>query len=120
MDQLSDKWPAHAVPLCHATSLSPEALFMVDITIYIKRRCVHCLRAKRRLRRYGITYREERASGNSALARAKLTALFGRDTFPQIVIAGQHIGGASELAALDKSGELARIVAQAAADAPPP
>jgi glutaredoxin 3 len=35
----------------------------------------------------------------------------GRRTVPQIFIAGRHIGGSEELAALDQKGELDRLLA---------
>ena len=44
--------------------------------------------------------------------RAELRDRFGAETFPQIVIGERHIGGAGDLVRLDRSGELARLLAE--------
>lgn len=84
---------------------------MPEVTIYTKRGCVHCLRAKRRLRRRCVSYREVPAGDNVDEMRKVLMERFGRSTFPQIVIGERHIGGASELVLLDKAGDLKRSTA---------
>lgn len=81
------------------------------MTIYTKQRCLHSLRAKRRLRRRGVRFREIPAGENVDQMREQLSERFGRSTFPQIVIGERHIGGASELASLDKAGALDRLLA---------
>jgi glutaredoxin len=82
-----------------------------DVTIYTKQRCVHCFRAKRRLRRRGATIREVPAGRDVEAMRAELARRFGVSTFPQIVIGERHIGGAAELVKLDKAGDLQRLLA---------
>lgn len=84
---------------------------MAEVTIYTKPRCPHCFRAKRRLRRHGATMHEIRTAENLDRMRAELRDRFGVGTFPQIVIGDRHIGGADDLVRLDKSGELARLLA---------
>jgi hypothetical protein len=51
-----------------------------------------------------------------------LRARFGPEveTFPQILIDGRRIGGASDLAALEASGELDRLLSAPAAQPAPP
>jgi glutaredoxin 3 len=79
---------------------------MPKVTIYTLRGCVHCFRARRRLRRHGVEFDEIKTKGDIQRARADLRARFGAGTFPQIVIGDRHIGGADQLVALDRSGEL--------------
>lgn len=84
---------------------------MARVTMYTQRLCGCCADARRLLRRKGVTFEEigTRRGGG----REGLRARFGSDveTFPQIVIDGRRIGGASDLAALDASGELDRLLA---------
>ncbi len=79
---------------------------MVEVTIYTLPGCLHCFRARRRLRRRGVDFEEIKAGRDVEGARADLRARFGAGTFPQIVIGDRHIGGADQLVALAKSGEL--------------
>jgi len=85
---------------------------MADVTLYTKPMCPHCFRARRRLRRLGATVHEVRSVENIDLMRSELRDRFGADTFPQIVIGERHIGGADDLTRLDKTGELARLLAE--------
>lgn len=83
---------------------------MVKVIVYTLPGCVHCFRATRRLRRKGIVFEEIKAGRDVAGVRADLRARFGAGTFPQIVIGDRHIGGADQLVALDKSGELGDLL----------
>jgi glutaredoxin 3 len=85
---------------------------MAEVTLYTKPMCRHCFRAKRRLLRHGATIHEIRAAEDINRSRADLRARFGAETFPQIVIGERHIGGAGDLVRLDRSGELARLLAE--------
>ncbi len=85
---------------------------MAEVTIYTKPLCPHCFRALRRLRRHGATIHEIRTAKDIERMRAELRERFGAGTFPQIVIGERHIGGADDLVKLDKSGELARLLAE--------
>ena len=60
----------------------------------------------------GATIHEIGAAGDIDRMRAELRDRFGAETFPQIVIGERHIGGAVDLVRLDKSGELARLLAE--------
>lgn len=79
---------------------------MAEIEIYVSPFCGFCHRAKRLLDTKGVVYREfdifrEPARRGEMVARAG-----GRETVPQIFIAGRHIGGSDDLAALDAEGGL--------------
>ena len=84
-----------------------------EVTVYTTRVCSYCIAAKRLLAARGVAYQEIDVSSDDA-KRAWLVEATGRRTVPQIFIAGESIGGYDELAALDKSGELAKKLAAVA------
>jgi glutaredoxin 3 len=86
---------------------------MPEVTVYSTRICPYCVAAKRLLSQRGIAYREIDVTGDDA-KRAWLLETTKRRTVPQIFIGEQAIGGFDELAAMDKSGELARRLSPAA------
>jgi glutaredoxin 3 len=65
--------------------------------------------AKRLLGARGVAYEEVDVTGNAG-ARAWLLEATRRRTVPQIFVGDRPIGGYRELAALDRSGELRRLV----------
>jgi glutaredoxin 3 len=84
---------------------------MAEVTIFTQRFCGCCADAKRLLREKGVAFREvpTKESGGRAGLRSRFGP--GAGTFPQIMIDGRHVGGASDLAALEASGELDRLLA---------
>ncbi|MBM5810851.1 MAG: glutaredoxin 3 [Gammaproteobacteria bacterium] len=80
------------------------------ITIYTSHWCPYCRRATALLQRRGIGYREINVEDDPS-ARALMIARSGRRTVPQIFIGEHPIGGSDELVALEKSGELDRLLA---------
>lgn len=83
---------------------------MADIEIYTTKFCGFCLRAKALLDSKKVAYREIPVDGEPAL-RAAMAQKAGQRTVPQIWINKQHVGGCSELMALDAAGELDRLLA---------
>jgi glutaredoxin 3 len=83
---------------------------MQEVLIYTTRFCPYCMRAKQLLGGKGLTFREIPVDGKPEL-RAQMTARAGRHTVPQIWIGERHIGGCDELVALDRSGQLDKILA---------
>ncbi len=84
---------------------------MPDVEIYTTPICPYCFRAKHLLDSKNIDFTEinlwtERARKEEMIKRAG-----GRTSVPQIFIDGKGIGGSDELAALDRSGELDRLLA---------
>lgn len=75
------------------------------VTIYTTRACPHCVRAKALLKRKGIIFREIDVTEDSA-RRKEAEERYGWMTVPIIVIGDQCIGGADELFALERKGEL--------------
>jgi glutaredoxin 3 len=72
--------------------------------------CPFCSRAKNLLRKKGIEFTEIEVDGDPALRRQMTERSGGGRTVPQIFIDGQPIGGSDELAALEVSGELDRLL----------
>jgi glutaredoxin 3 len=85
---------------------------MAKITLYTTDVCPYCVRAKQLLEKRELAF-EEINLARDPDGRAKLVELTGMMTFPQIIIDGRPIGGYDQLAAADKSGQLAELVAAA-------
>lgn len=83
---------------------------MKDVVIYTTRFCPFCIRAKYLLDNKNISYKEISVDGKPEL-RAEMTAKAGRHTVPQIWVGGHHVGGCDELMAIERSGELDRLLA---------
>ena len=81
----------------------------VAVQVYSTAVCPYCIRAKALLHKRGIAFEEIDVTGDDA-KRAWLVSATGRRTVPQIFIGGKAIGGFDELASLDASGELARMM----------
>ena len=86
------------------------------VTVYTTTFCTYCVRAKRLLETRGIPFEEVDVT-NDDDRRDWLVQTTKRKTVPQIFIDGRGIGGSDELHAMDRSGELGRIMA---APAPTP
>ncbi len=79
------------------------------VTIYTKRFCPYCVRAKRLLDRKGFAYDEIDVEGNDEL-RLWLAERTGQKTVPQVFAGERSLGGFSELDALDREGQLDPIL----------
>ncbi|MEN9206652.1 MAG: glutaredoxin 3 [Gloeomargarita sp. GMQP_bins_120] len=83
---------------------------MKKVEIYTWRTCPFCLRAKALLDRKGIPYVEYAIDGDEQARQRMAERAGGRRTVPQIFINGQPIGGCEELYALERAGELDRLL----------
>ena len=83
---------------------------MAEVVIYTRQLCGYCTAAKRLLQSKGVAFREIDASFRPDERREMMTRS-GRSTFPQIFVGERHLGGCDDLYALDRSGELDRILA---------
>jgi glutaredoxin 3 len=79
---------------------------MTPVTIYSSDYCPYCTRAKSLLTERGVTNWTEIVVDGKPDERAKMTALTGRTSVPQIFIGPTHIGGCDDLHALDARGDL--------------
>ena len=85
---------------------------MAAVTIYTTSSCVFCLRAKEYLRSKGVPYEEVDVTGDEA-ARARLVERAnGQRTVPQIFVGEVHVGGYTDLVALDRAGKFQPLLAQ--------
>lgn len=79
------------------------------VKLFTAPRCGYCMMAKRLLMSRGISYEEVPTQGKPEV-RAWLASASGQNTVPQIFIHGQSIGGFTELSALDRAGQLMKLV----------
>ena len=79
------------------------------VTVYTTGFCGYCTRVLALLERRGIAHTEISVDDHPEL-RAELLARSGRRTLPQVYVGEQYVGGADELAALDRSGELLKLL----------
>jgi glutaredoxin 3 len=79
---------------------------MATVRMYTTTYCGYCRMAKRFLKEAkGVDVEEIDVTGDSA-ARATLTRKTGQSTVPQIFIGDVHVGGYTDLRALDAAGGL--------------
>ena len=79
------------------------------VRMYTTTVCPFCVQAKRLLRERGIPYDEINVEEDPDLLTEMVTRASGRRTVPQIFIDDAHVGGYTELQALDDRGGLAHL-----------
>ena len=84
---------------------------MNRVEIYTKTFCGFCWRAKHLLEGKGIEYREISVDFVGDVKAEMVQRANGRTTVPQIFIDGRHIGGCTELVALERDGKLDELLA---------
>lgn len=83
---------------------------MAEVVVYSKVPCPYCVQVERLLQARDIPYEKIDLTGDSA-GIADLSAKTGMFTLPQVFVDGKLVGGYTETAAADKSGELAKLLA---------
>lgn len=78
---------------------------MAKVTIYTRPFCPYCARALALLSDKGADFTEIEAGMDPAL-RQEMMQRSGRNTFPQIFVGAQHIGGCDDMMALEREGKL--------------
>lgn len=86
---------------------------MADVVIYTRNGCPYCTQAKSLLNSKGAAFKEFNASENPDI-RQEMIQRSGRNTFPQVFVNGQHLGGCDDIHALDRSGKLDPLLAAGA------
>lgn len=81
------------------------------VTMYTTAMCPYCLQAERLLASRGITAIDKVRVDLDPARREEMMARTGRRTVPQIYIGDRHVGGYDDLAALERSGKLAALLA---------
>ena len=81
-----------------------------QVVMYSTAFCGYCDRARALLGRKGIHVVEIKVDENPDDRAAMLKRSGGRRTVPQIFIGERHVGGYEDLTALDRNGELDKLV----------
>ena len=77
--------------------IAPNAPKPIDATIFTRKGCEHCVRAKQALENANIVYEE--LTLNKDFSDRTLRAVAAATTFPQVFVNGVQVGGADELEA---------------------
>jgi glutaredoxin 3 len=83
---------------------------VASVVIYTTKICAYCGRAKALFARKGVAYSEIDVSDDDE-KRIWLIRTTGQRTVPQIFINEQSVGGFDEVWALERQGELDRLLA---------
>lgn len=86
---------------------------MARVLMYCTAVCPHCQSAERLLSKKGVGEIERVRVDLDPVRRAEMMQRSGRRTVPQIWIGERHVGGSEQLHALERSGELDRLLAAA-------
>jgi glutaredoxin 3 len=84
---------------------------MPPVTVYTKPFCPYCTRALGLLKQKGAEVTEIEAGFDPAARREMLARSNGGSTYPQIFIGERHIGGCDDMMALERAGELDKLLA---------
>ena len=84
-----------------------------EIVMYSTAWCSYCQRARNLLARKGVEVQEIKVDEDQQQRETMLRKSGGRRTVPQIFIGERHVGGYDELSALDRSGELDKLLGKA-------
>ena len=82
----------------------------VKVEIYTWASCPFCIRAKALLDFKDVSYTEYDIGGDNAARDKMKKRAGGASSLPQIFIDDIHYGGCNELFALDRKGELEKIL----------
>lgn len=81
------------------------------IVIYGNASCAYCAAARMLFTKKGLRFDDIKVSDNDE-RRAEMERLSGSSSVPQIFINDHLVGGFDELCALDKDGDLERLLGQ--------
>lgn len=84
---------------------------MADVVVYRTPVCSYCLRVHQLLTSKGVPFREVDVSDDPG-KRQWLFDVTRRRSVPQVFINGKPVGGFDDLARLNRSGELDRLLAE--------
>lgn len=88
-----------------------EKKTMADVVMYSTAVCPYCSRAEMLLKQRGVTEIKKVRIDQDLAQRDAMIERTGRRTVPQIFIGETHVGGFDDLAALDRRGGLAPLLA---------
>jgi glutaredoxin 3 len=79
---------------------------VAKVEIYTKTFCGFCVRARALLVSKGVQFDEYVIDGGGPKREEMIQRAKGRTTVPQIFIDGRHVGGCTDLLALEREGKL--------------
>ncbi|MEH6543979.1 MAG: glutaredoxin 3 [Porticoccaceae bacterium] len=77
----------------------------IAVVLYSTRFCPYCIAARRFLKAKSVEFEDIAVDGDHQL-RQEISDRSGQHTVPQIWIGERHIGGFTDMQALERSGEL--------------
>ncbi|MBF0353902.1 MAG: glutaredoxin 3 [Alphaproteobacteria bacterium] len=83
---------------------------MARIELYTTQICPYCDRAKRLLKKKGVSWEEIDVSADEQLRAFMTQRANGKRTVPQIFIDDHHVGGCDDLYELDHDGKLDKLL----------
>jgi glutaredoxin 3 len=81
-----------------------------EVVMYSTTWCGYCQRARGLLQRKGVDVREIKVDEDPSQREVMVQKSGGRRTVPQIFIGERHVGGYDDLAALERAGELDKLL----------
>jgi glutaredoxin 3 len=116
-DAASRIWPGGAAVWARHLALQELArgtrgrgIDHLEVTVYARERSVRSWRVKRLLRRKGYAFKMVVDVAEDGEPGSRLLNTDGREMAPQVFVDGRMVGGLRELRALDRSGDLDRLV----------
>ncbi|MGX2039670.1 glutaredoxin 3 [Methylocaldum sp. MU1018] len=85
---------------------------MAKVIMYCTALCPYCVMAERLLLKKGVQRIDKIRIDLDSERRQEMMEKTGRRTVPQIYIGEIHVGGFDELAALERAGQLDRLLAE--------
>lgn len=82
---------------------------MSEVVMYSSGYCPYCIRARMLLEAKQVSYQDISVDQEPA-QRARMQQLSGRTSVPQIWIGERHVGGFTDLLALESKGELDELL----------
>lgn len=83
---------------------------MQPVVIYTTTSCVYCRSAKAWFAARGVSFREVDVTGDDAARATLVERSGGQRTVPQIFVGDVHVGGYSDLVALDAAGKFTPLL----------
>ena len=87
----------------------------IPVVIYGDEYCAYCAAARMLFTKKGVAFEDVLVSRDPARFDEMQARSGGRRSIPQVFVGDAHIGGFDELCALDKSGELDKLLADGTA-----
>ena len=94
----------------HGTGESRVESQRKEVVMYSTNWCGYCQRARNLFERKGVAVHEIKLDDEPDQRPVMLQRTGGQRTVPQIFVGELHVGGYDELAALDRSGELNKLL----------